>query len=58
MKAISRLKVKDDLVRDKDLNLLDEKHYKTRWWFGIKVFHKEYDAKTDIVDTRKKTGYK
>ena len=58
MKGISRLEVKDDLVRDRDLNLLDEKHLKTRWWFGIRVFHKDYNAKTKIVDTRKSSGYK
>lgn len=58
MKAISHLFVHDRTTRDKDGNILKEKHFKKRWWFGIRVFEKEYDADTTIVETRKTTGYK
>ena len=55
--VISRLAVIDNTIRDKDFNLLSEKHTKSRWWCGVRVFHKSYDAKTEIVDTHKKVGY-
>ena len=58
MKAISRLIVKDHWIRDKDLNTLEEENIRTRYLFGIKLFEKHYNADTDIVEVRKRTGYK
>ena len=58
MKALVRIKVSDEWVRDKEMNTIKEKNRKTRWVFGIKVFDKEYDADTEIVDLRKKIGLK
>jgi len=58
MKALSRLLVTDHHTRDKENNTIKEVHKKTRWWLGIKVFEKDYDADTTILDTRKSTGFK